>query len=157
MCDISIYTDGAYSREYNLGGYAYIIKYTTGKHKVLKEWSRYNGIKCNKRDYDSTVMELVAVNRAIEDLVGQNKNLKTYSIRLFTDAKYIVDSVNSKSFEIMKHRHFDGKRSKWEWDKLYNYLSSYNIKMIFVHSDFRNKESRKCDTLAKLAIQSLKE
>lgn len=84
--NVTIYTDGSCNNrsELKIGGYACMIRYSNGKELVL-----YGG------EFSSTSarMELIAIKVALDFLVEKHKEEKI-SLDLFTDAQYIVHSIN---------------------------------------------------------------
>lgn len=145
MAETFIYTDGSYSRERNLGGYAYVVTLKCGRDRILKRWCWYDVVTCDK-GYDSNVMELIAITKALESL--GDKNIRSYgNIRVYTDSMSIVNLVNSN-----KKHHFKNEKALREWKKLYRYIDAYHIKVRFISGKDGNKDHRKCDSLAKLAI-----
>lgn len=82
---INIYTDGSSLGNPGPGGYGIILEWK--KKNYIKEYSKGFKHTTNNR------MELLAVVVALEKLKIERGNVK-----VFTDSKYIVDSVELKEY-----------------------------------------------------------
>ncbi len=94
--NINIYTDGSSLGNPGPGGYGIILEWK--KKNYIKEYSKGFKYTTNNR------MELLAVVVALEKIKIQRGNVK-----VFTDSKYIVDSVELKRIFKWKNNNFKKK------------------------------------------------
>ena len=80
---VNVYTDGACSGNPGKGGYGIIMEWVGKPYK--KEFSEGFRLTTNNR------MELLAVIVALEQLKKEGR-----SVVVFSDSKYVVDSVEKK-------------------------------------------------------------
>lgn len=81
---IDIYTDGSSIGNPGPGGYAFIIEYYFEKKEINEFFEGFRYTTNNR-------MELLAVIVALETIKKLYQN-----IRIFTDSKYIIESVEKK-------------------------------------------------------------
>lgn len=130
---IEIYTDGASSGNPGPGGYGAILK--KGKHyKELAEGFRKT---TNNR------MELLAVIVALEAIKQPNQDVKVYS-----DSKYVVDSVEKGWLISWLKTDFKGKKNKDLWQRFYSVYRKHNVKLHWVKGHVGHPENERCDQLA---------
>ena len=109
MKTINIYTDGSSIGNPGPGGYACIIE-IFAKKKKIKEFFEGFRYTTNNR------MELLAVIIALEKIKELYQN-----IRIFTDSKYIIESVEKKWLFKWEKDNFKKKLSfKFQNSKNYN-------------------------------------
>jgi len=140
---VEIFTDGACSGNPGKGGYGAILKY--GKN--VKEISR--GYECTTNNR----MELLAAITALEMLK------EPCIVDLYSDSKYLVDSVNLGWIEKWKANGW--KRSGREKAKnvdllirLLAQLDTHKVNFIWVKGHDGHPENERCDTLAVNAAKS---
>ena len=129
-----IYTDGAARGNPGPGGYGAILMWGD-KKKELSAGYRHT---TNNR------MELLAVIVAIESLTKKNVPLTVY-----TDSKYIVDSVEKRWLDNWVRTDFKGgKKNKDLWLRYHQLAKSYTIKFKWVKGHADNTFNNRCDELA---------
>src|SRR6478736_9627117 len=97
---IEIYTDGASSGNPGPGGYGVILR--SGKH--------YKELSAGYRKTTNNRMELLAVIVALESL-----KLDGLHITIFTDSKYVCDSIDKKWVDGWQKINFKGKKNADLW------------------------------------------
>ncbi len=129
-----IYTDGAARGNPGRGGFGAILMFGDRR----KELSGGYRLTTNNR------MELLAVIVAIESLTKKNIPLTVY-----TDSKYIVDSVEKKWLDKWVRTEFKGgKKNKDLWLRYYKLAKDYTIKFKWVKGHADNIFNNRCDKLA---------
>jgi ribonuclease HI len=136
---IEIYTDGAASGNPGPGGYGVILR--SGAH--YKELSAGFRLTTNNR------MELLAV------IVGLNA-LKTpgQDVTVFSDSKYVIDSVEKKWVFGWVKTGFKGKKNKDLWMQFLNIYKIHNVKFIWIKGHNNHPENERCDVLAVAASKN---
>lgn len=133
---MTIYTDGAFNPNRNVGGWAAIIIDDNGNETILSG--------CIKNT-TSNRMELLAVMKALFTLS------KPTEVEIITDATYVATSFN-KSFKQWVEKseyerpHFD------LWNILYNLDQIHKLKFTWIKGHSGNSYNDRCDELAKAAI-----
>ena len=140
---VEIFTDGACSGNPGNGGYGAILKYAG----VVKEISQGYKTTTNNR------MELLAAITALEMLKEPCK------VDLYSDSKYLVDSVNKGWIE--KWQSNNWKKSGSEKAKnidllirLVSQIQRHDIRFLWVKGHDGHAENERCDTLATTAAKS---
>ena len=136
---IIIYTDGSAKGNPGCGGYGIVM--ISGKHR--KEVKQGFRLTTNNR------MELMAVIEALENIKNNNSTVLIYS-----DSKYVVDSVEKKWVFKWEKINFNKKKNADLWVR---FLIVYRkIKPVFcwVKGHANNKENERCDFLAVSAAES---
>ena len=133
--DVIIYTDGSSRGNPGPGGYGIVMEHC--KSGYVKEYSK--GFKLTTNN----MMELLAVIDALKKL--KQTNLK---IIIYTDSKYVVDSIEKKWVFKWEKVNFKNKKNVDLW---LDFLSLYKkniIKFHWIkgHNDHPQNES--CDKLA---------
>lgn len=130
---IFIYTDGSARGNPGPGGYGAILRYK----ESVKELSGGFRRTTNNR------MELLAVIVALE-------NLKTNQlpIRLFSDSKYVIDSITKRWVHGWKKTGFKGKKNKDLWLRYLALEPSFRIEFNWVKGHAGHPENERCDVLA---------
>jgi ribonuclease HI len=136
---IEIYTDGAASGNPGPGGYGVILR--SGAH--YKELSGGFRLTTNNR------MELLAV------IVGLTA-LKTpgQEVTIFSDSKYVIDSVEKKWVFGWVKTGFKGKKNKDLWMRFLNIYKLHNVKFVWVKGHNNHPENERCDVLAVAASKN---
>ncbi len=134
---LHIYTDGAARGNPGRGGYGVVLLWG----QKQKEISAGYRLTTNNR------MELLGVIVALESLTK-----KDIPITIFTDSKYIVDSIQKKWLNTWIKTDFKGgKKNKDLWLKYYDLSKLFNIKFEWVKGHADNPMNNRCDDLATAA------
>ena len=135
---IIIYTDGAAKGNPGKGGYGVVL--LSGKHR--KELSEGFVLTTNNR------MELLAV------IVGLEAVKKTNSeIRVYSDSKYVVDSVEKKWVFSWEKNNFKKKKNPDLWLRFLSVYRKHSVSFIWIKGHANNKENERCDYLAVKAAE----
>ena len=130
---IEIFTDGASSGNPGPGGYGAILR--SGEHyKELSEGFRKT---TNNR------MELLAVIKGLEALKSPNQQVTIYS-----DSKYVIDSVEKKWLQGWVKKGFAGKKNKDLWLRYLEVSRIHQIRFVWVKGHAGHPENERCDQLA---------
>ena len=130
---IEIFTDGASSGNPGPGGYGVILR--SGKHyKELSEGFRKT---TNNR------MELMAVIKGLEAIKTLNQD-----VMIFSDSKYVIDSIEKKWLNGWVKKGFEGKKNKDLWMRYLDVSKRHNIKFSWVRGHNGHPENERCDQLA---------
>lgn len=136
---ITIYTDGASRGNPGPGGYGIILM--SGDHrKEISEGFRHT---TNNR------MELLSVIVALESLKGSGHHVTIYS-----DSKYVVDSINQKWVWGWAQKDFKGKKNPDLWKRFLQIYPKHHLHMKWVKGHASNPFNNRCDELAVLAAIS---
>ncbi|WP_395803511.1 ribonuclease HI [Daejeonella sp.] len=135
---IEIYTDGASSGNPGPGGYGVILR--SGKH--------YKELSAGYRKTTNNRMELLAVITGLESIkvVGQQ-------IMVYSDSKYIIDSVEKKWVFGWVRIGFKGKKNKDLWLRFLDVYKLHQVKFTWVKGHNGHPENERCDELAVQAAQ----
>ena len=135
---IIIYTDGAAKGNPGKGGYGVVL--LSGKHR--KELSEGFVLTTNNR------MELLAV------IIGLEAVKKTSSeIRVYSDSKYVVDSVEKNWVFSWEKNNFKKKKNPDLWLRFLNVYRKHSISFVWIKGHANNKENERCDYLAVKAAE----
>lgn len=130
---LTIYTDGASRGNPGPGGYGAILMW--GKHR--KELFAGYRLTTNNR------MELMAVIAAVEALKKEGME-----VLVFTDSKYIVDSVEKGWLFNWVKKNFKGKKNKDLWLRFLKLYKKHQIRFHWVKGHAENPFNNRCDELA---------
>lgn len=139
MAQITIYTDGSAKGNPGNGGYGVVMM--SGKHK--KEISEGFRLTTNNR------MELLSVIVALESIKNPADN-----VQIFSDSKYVVDSVEKKWVFGWQKKGFKGKKNVDLWKRFLVIYPKHKVKFNWVKGHAGNKYNEICDTLAVNAAES---
>ena len=144
MDKVDIYTDGACLGNPGPGGWAFIIKYNSGR---IKEFSGSEKYTTNNK------MELTAAIKAVKYLK------KKIIINLYTDSKYLKDGITIwiKKWKLNGWKTSNKKKVKNSdlWKILEEGIKDHEINWVWVKGHNENIFNEKADVLAKKAIESL--
>ena len=134
---VEIYSDGACSKNPGPGGWACILKHEG--HELKMSGKEPN--TTNNR------MELTAVIKALEALK------KPCTLKIFTDSKYVVDSINKGWAEKWQQNNWIKSNKKKVlnpdlWQKLLSLLESHTAEFIWVKGHSGHPENELCDRMA---------
>jgi ribonuclease HI len=138
MAVITIYTDGAAKGNPGNGGYGAVMM--SGKHK--KELSEGFRLTTNNR------MELLSVIVALETIKTENAQ-----VEIFSDSKYVVDSVEKKWVFGWQKKGFKGKKNIDLWQRFLKVYPKHQIKFNWVKGHAGNLYNERCDELAVQAAE----
>ncbi|HET8829448.1 MAG TPA: ribonuclease HI [Pelobium sp.] len=136
---IQIFTDGAASGNPGPGGYGVILR--SGKH--YKELSEGFRMTTNNR------MELMAVCVGLEAIKTLNQE-----VMIFSDSKYVIDSVEKKWVFSWVKKAFAGKKNKDLWLRFLQSYKLHQVKFTWVKGHAGHPENERCDELAVIASKS---
>ena len=136
---IQIYTDGAASGNPGPGGYGVILR--SGQH--YKELSGGFRLTTNNR------MELLAVIEGLKAIKNTNQQITIYS-----DSKYVVDSVEKGWVFGWVKKAFKDKKNKDLWLQYLELHKLHQIKFIWIKGHNDHPENERCDRLAVFASQN---
>jgi ribonuclease HI len=138
MAVITIYTDGAAKGNPGNGGYGAVMM--SGKHK--KELSEGFRLTTNNR------MELLSVIVALETIKTENAQ-----VEIFSDSKYVVDSVEKKWVFGWQKKGFKGKKNIDLWQRFLKVYPKHQVKFNWVKGHAGNLYNERCDELAVQAAE----
>lgn len=131
--EITIYTDGAARGNPGPGGYGVVL--LSGSHR--KELSQGYKLTTNNR------MELMATVAGLEALkVGPCK------VTIYTDSKYVADSVEKKWVLNWVKTNFKGKKNSDLWKRFLEVSGRHYVKFVWVKGHASIPENERCDQLA---------
>lgn len=130
---IKIYTDGASRGNPGRGGYGTILMFD----KYYKELSGGYKLTTNNR------MELMAVLAGLESI-----KRKEIPITIYSDSKYVVDSVTKKWLQGWVKTNFKGKKNRDLWERYLQLSQGLSIQFVWVKGHADNPYNNRCDELA---------
>tara|TARA_B110000003_G_C16647406_1_gene532645 strand:- start:218 stop:697 length:480 start_codon:yes stop_codon:yes gene_type:complete len=130
---IIIYTDGSAKGNPGNGGYG-VVMISDGFRKELSGGFR---LTTNNR------MELLAIIIALENIKIENSSVTVYS-----DSKYVVDSVEKKWLFGWEKKHFNKKKNSDLWIRFLKIFRRHKVILVWVKGHANNKENERCDLLA---------
>jgi len=133
LAKITIYTDGAAKGNPGNGGYGVVMM--SGKHR--KELSEGFRMTTNNR------MELLSVIVALETIKNENAQ-----VEIFSDSKYVVDSVEKGWVFGWQKKGFKGKKNIDLWKRFLLIYPKHKIKFTWVKGHAGNVFNERCDELA---------
>ena len=134
-CDVIIYTDGSSRGNPGPGGYGIIMEHC--KSGFVKEYSKGFRYTTNNR------MELLAVIDALK-MLKKNK----LKVLIYTDSKYVVDSVEKKWVFKWKTTNFKNKKNVDLWLDFLKLFDKNTIKFNWIKGHNNHPQNEKCDKLA---------
>jgi ribonuclease HI len=136
---VEVYTDGSAKGNPGKGGYGVVM--LSGKHR--KEISEGFELTTNNR------MELLSVIIALENLKKEKSVVIIYS-----DSKYVVDSVEKKWVFGWEKKNFSKKKNPDLWIRFLKIFRKHNVSFIWIKGHSEIKENERCDKLAVDAAES---
>lgn len=135
---IVIYTDGAYSWKTDKGGYSAVLLF----ENEVKE------ISGGLLNTTSQRMEIMGAVAAFESLTETG-----YDITLYSDSKYLVNSVDKKWLHKWMGNNFNNGviKNSWLWKRLARQIEKHTVKFIWVPGHSGVKYNERCDQLATAA------
>lgn len=133
MAQITIYTDGASRGNPGPGGFG----------SVLISGNLRKELCAGFKETTNNRMELLAVIIGLETLNGQNHDITVYS-----DSKYVVDSVEKKWVYNWKKNGFKNRKNVDLWLRFLKVYEKHKVKLVWIKGHNNNPENERCDTLA---------
>ena len=133
MADIIVHTDGSAKGNPGKGGYGIVIM--SGEYR--KDISVGYRLTTNNR------MELLAVIVALEMIKQPNNN-----VMIFSDSKYVIDSVEKKWVFGWQKKGFKGKKNVDLWQRFLKIYPKQNVKFTWVKGHAGNVLNERVDSLA---------
>ncbi len=130
---IRIYTDGAAQGNPGPGGYGVVLKFKD----VVKEISEGFRLTTNNR------MELLAVIAGLEAIKKDG-----ISIAIYSDSKYVVDSVEKGWIWGWQKKNFAKKANADLWQRYIPLHTKFKPKFIWIKGHAGHPENERCDQLA---------
>ena len=130
---INIYTDGSAKGNPGKGGFGVVL--ISGKH--------YKEISQGFRHTTNNRMELLAVIVGLEHLKNINSEVQVYS-----DSKYVVDSIEKKWVFQWEKKHFNGKKNADLWKRFLIIYKKHKVSFNWVKGHAGHPQNEKCDYLA---------
>ena len=130
---IKIYTDGSARGNPGPGGYGIILEYK-GHQKEISQGFRKT---TNNR------MELLGVIIGLESLKTTDKDVHIYS-----DSKYVVDSVEKGWLRSWIKKDFKGKKNKDLWQRFWQLYQHQKVTFFWIKGHAGQPENERCDALA---------
>ncbi len=130
---IRIYTDGAAQGNPGPGGYGVVLKFKD----VVKEISEGFRLTTNNR------MELLAVIAGLEAIKKDG-----ISITIYSDSKYVVDSVEKGWIWGWLKKNFAKKANADLWQRYIPLHNKLKPKFIWIKGHAGHPENERCDQLA---------
>lgn len=136
---VEIYTDGSAKGNPGKGGYGIVMRFKA-KEKEISQGYR---MTTNNR------MELMAIIVALETLTT-NK----YPVKIYSDSKYVIDSVVKKWVFSWEKKNFKGKKNVDLWKRYLKLHPKFDIQFEWVKGHNGHPENERCDVLAVNAADS---
>jgi ribonuclease HI len=138
---VNIYTDGSARGNPGPGGYGVVM--ISGKH--------YKELSAGYRNTTNNRMELLAVITALESL-----KLTGLYIHIYTDSKYVCESIEKKWVFGWEKKNFAGKKNADLWKRFLVLYPKNHITMRWIKGHAGHKENERCDQLATAAADNTK-
>lgn len=135
MADVHIYTDGSSRGNPGPGGYGVVMEWVGKPYR--KEFSEGFRRTTNNR------MELLAVIVALEKLKFMHTEAK-----VFTDSKYVVDSVEKKWVLGWEKKGFSGKKNSDLWIRFLKIYRRHIVHFQWIKGHNNHIQNERCDFLA---------
>ncbi len=140
MDKIEIFTDGSSLGNPGPGGYGIVLRYKNIVKKASKGFQKTT----NNR------MELLAVIKALRML---NEHANDKQIVIYSDSKYVIDSITKKWVFGWQKKNFKDKKNADLWRRFLNIYPKYEVDFVWVKGHSGHPENEECDKLAKKAAE----
>ena len=138
--EILLYTDGSSIGNPGPGGYGIIMELKGTTYK--KEFSKGYRHTTNNR------MELLAIIVGLESLKKGSSKVIVYS-----DSKYVIDSVNNKWIFDWQKKGFKGKKNPDLWERFIRVYKKHNLDFKWIKGHNSHPQNERCDFLANTAAK----
>lgn len=135
---IELYTDGAAKGNPGRGGYGVLLRF----NDAVKEISEGFRMTTNNR------MELLAVIVGLESL-----KTNQYPVHIFSDSKYVIDSISKRWVFNWVKTGFKGKKNKDLWMRYLAIHPKFDLVLHWVKGHAGHPENERCDVLAVTAAE----
>jgi len=135
---IELYTDGAAKGNPGRGGYGVLLRF----NDAVKEISEGFRMTTNNR------MELLAVIVGLESL-----KTNQYPVHIFSDSKYVIDSISKRWVFNWVKTGFKGKKNKDLWLRYLAIHPKFDLVLHWVKGHAGHPENERCDVLAVTAAE----
>ncbi len=136
---INLYTDGACKGNPGPGGYGIVLEFQ-GKKKELN-----GGYKLTTNNR----MELLALIVGLESIKTHQ-----YDIHVFSDSKYVIDSISKGWVFNWKTKGFKGKKNQDLWERYLQLHQQFKIEFHWIKGHAGHPENERCDVLAVAAAEN---
>lgn len=133
MAIITVYTDGAARGNPGPGGYGIVLISGTHRKEIAEGF----------RNTTNNRMELLAVIVALETVKEGSHEITVYS-----DSKYVVDSVNKGWVFGWVKKNFKDKKNVDLWKRFLQVYPKLKVKFVWVKGHANIPENERCDELA---------
>jgi ribonuclease HI len=140
---VNIYTDGAARGNPGPGGYGIVMEWVGKPYR--KEFSEGFLHTTNNR------MELLAVIEALKKL----KKDGIY-VTVFTDSKYVVDTVEKKWYVKWEKTNFKDKKNPDLWQLFLKEYRKHHVSFKWIKGHNNHPQNERCDVLAVAASKEKK-
>lgn len=135
---VHLYTDGAAKGNPGKGGYGVILELAGQPYR--KEFFEGFRLTTNNR------MELLAVIVGLEKL-----RQPMTSVRVFSDSKYVVDSVEKRWVFGWEKKGFEGKKNPDLWKRFLKIYRQHDVSFKWIKGHNQHPQNERCDELAVMA------
>ena len=132
---VNIYTDGACRGNPGRGGYGIVMEWVGKPYK--KEFSQGYVKTTNNR------MELLAVIVGLEQIKKDG-----FKITVYSDSKYVVDSVEKGWVFNWVKKGFKGKKNADLWKRFLKVFKKQHVKFQWIKGHNDHPQNERCDALA---------
>lgn len=140
---VHIYTDGAARGNPGPGGYGIVMEWVGKPYR--KEFSKGYKHTTNNR------MELLAVIEALRKLKRPGVD-----VLIFTDSKYVVDSVEKKWVLGWEKKNFKERKNADLWREFLVEYRKHGVQFKWIKGHNNHPQNERCDTLAVAASKEKK-
>ncbi len=137
---VHLYTDGSSQGNPGPGGYGIILEWVGTSYK--KEFSEGYFLTTNNR------MELLAVIVGLEMLKESGIEVTVYS-----DSKYVVDSVEKKWLFNWEKINFKGKKNSDLWLRFIKVYKKHKVSFEWIKGHNNHPQNERCDSMAGMAAK----
>ena len=130
---VQVYTDGSAKGNPGNGGYGIVMRF----NGLVKEFSQGYRMTTNNR------MELLAIIVALEKM-----KTTQYPIHIYSDSKYVIDSITKKWVFGWEKKSFKGKKNSDLWKRYLKLHPKFDLHFHWVKGHAGHIENERCDTLA---------
>jgi ribonuclease HI len=133
MDKIKIFTDGSSRGNPGPGGYGIVLKFNEKEKEISGGFRKTT----NNR------MELLAVIIGLESI-----KTKDHPIEIYSDSKYVIDSITKRWVNNWKLKGFKGKKNKDLWLRYLDVQTNFKLTFHWVKGHAGHPENERCDVLA---------